>query len=366
MTRHLCLAALVTATSLSLAACSKAVIETVDTAGPMLVRAEPVTLESIRTSVTVTGAVAPSPGADWTITAPENGRIVEMPKAEGDAVKQGDLLVRFEVPSLTAELATRQAEAAGANARVQAARSNATRLAGLLERGIASQRESDEAQRELQEAEATLGQALSGRQAAEILAARVIVIARFAGVVARRWHNPGDQVDASSSDPVLRVIDPTRLEIVAAVPVAQLPAVGPGRAARIFSPTDGSLIEGIVISIPPAVDGSAATGDVRVSLPKTADPKAPALTAGTPVQVEIMSEERTNAMVIPTSAVLREGLEAYVMVAGADGKAHRKSVVVGLVAHERTQIVSGLTAGENVILAGAEAIPDGASITIQK
>ena len=361
MKRHLFVAALVTITSGSFAACSKTEVETVDTAGPLFVHTEQVKRESIRASVTVTGAVAPSPGADWTITAPENGRIVEMPKGEGDVVKQGDLLVRFEVPSLVAELATRQAEAASANARLQTARSNATRLAGLLERGIASQRESDDAHRELQEAEAALGQALGGKQAAEILAARVVITARFAGVVARRWHNPGDQVDASSGDPVLRVIDPTRLEVLAAVPVAQLSLVGPGHAARIFNPTDGSLIAGTVITIPPSVDGGAATGDVRISLPKTV-----ALPAGTPVQIEILSQERPNAMVVPTSAVLHESLDTYVMVAGPDGKAHRKSVKVGLVVHERTQILSGLTDGEHVILAGPEPIPDGAAVTIQK
>lgn len=369
MTRPLSLAALIIATGLTLAACSKADVETVDTAGPLLVRAEAAKLDSIRASITVTGTVAPSPGADWTITAPESGRIVDMPKAEGDIVTAGDLLVRFEVPSLVAELATRQAEMSAANARVQSARSNATRLNGLLERGIASQREADEARRELQEAEAGLSQAQSGKQAAEILAARVVINARFAGVVARRWHNPGDQVDASTADPVLRIIDPARLEIVAAVPVAQLALISPGKIARIFNPTDGSIIEGKVITTPAAVDGTSATGDVRISLPATAvaaTGPTGALTVGTPLQVEILSDERKNVMVVPTAAVLHEGNDTFVMVAGTDGKAHRKGVVVGLVARERTQIVSGLTAGESVILAGPEPIPDGASITIQK
>jgi multidrug efflux pump subunit AcrA (membrane-fusion protein) len=160
---------------------------------------------------------------------------------------------------------------------------------------------------------------------------------------------------------VLRVIDPARLEILASVPAAQLSLVGPGHAAKIFNPGDASVIDGAVIHVPPLIDPSAATGDVRVSLPKGSN-----LTAGTPVQVEIMSEERQSVMVIPTSAVLREGEEAYVMLAGNDGKAHRKSIVVGLVAHERTQVASGLAVGDNVILAGPEPVPDGASITIEK
>jgi membrane fusion protein, multidrug efflux system len=361
MKTQLSLAALVAVIGFSCAACHKTAEETVETAGPMLVQTGPVALESIRATVTAVGTVAPSPGADWTIAAPENGRIVDMPKNEGDAFKQGDLLVRFEVPSLSAEIAARQAETAATNVRVQTARSNATRIAGLFSRGIAPQRDNDDARRELQEAETAYGQALGNKDATDALAAHLVVNARFDGVVARRWHNPGDQVEMGAADPVLRVIDPTRLEIVAAVPVSQLSLVGPGRPVRIFNPSDGSTTESAVITAPSIKDTMVATGDVRVALPKTT-----VLPAGTAVQIEILSEERTHAMVVPTSAVLREGADAYVMVAGGDGKAHRTPVVVGLIARERTQIMSGLTAGDRVILPGPEPVPDGAAIAIQK
>jgi membrane fusion protein (multidrug efflux system) len=356
------------------------------------VRAEAARLESIRASITVTGTITPAPGADWTITAPETGRVVEMPKAEGDLVKEGDLLARFEVPSLTAELVARQSDVTAATARVQSARSAATRLSGLLARGIASQRDTDDAHRELQDAEASLGQAQSAKAAADAVAARVVIRARFAGVVVRRWHSPGDAVEASASDPVLRVIDPTRLEIVAPVPMAQVATMAPGSPARIFNPADASMLDGSVIAVPTLMNAGAATGDVRVSLPATLSPTvstaapvagatapvasaanatAPAagplpLTVGMAVQLEIMSEERPNAIVIPSSAVLREGMDAYVMVAGADGKAHRQSIMPGLAARERTQVIAGLRPGELVILAGPEPVPDGALITVQK
>ena len=49
---------------------------------------------------------------------------------------------------------------------------------------------------------------------------RTVVRARFAGIVAKRFHNPGDTVDGAAGDPVLRVIDPRRLQIVSACPWA--------------------------------------------------------------------------------------------------------------------------------------------------
>ena len=365
MPRSRVLATLVALVGVSIAGCSKtSTSETVDTSGPLLVRAESVRLDTVRASVIVTGTVMPSPGADWTITAPESGRVAEITKLEGDVVKEGDVLVRFEVPSLQTELAMRQTETSQANVRFQAAKATATRLSGLFARGIASQRDNEDASRDLQDAEAAVRQAQSNKEATDLVASHLVVKARFAGVIAQRWHNVGDQVEPTTTDPVLRVIDPTRLEVVAPVPAASLPLITPGRAARIFNPTDGSLIDGTVLTMPLVADPPAPTSDVRVSLPKTVT-----LPAGTPVQLEILSDARSNVLVVPTSVVLRDGAanaDAYVMVAGADGKAHRKSVQVGLVALDRTQILSGLTVGERVILPGPEPITDGASVSIQK
>lgn len=346
-------------------------------------------IDTIRATVLVTGAVAPSPGADWTILAPENGRVADLPKAEGDIVKVGDLLARFDVPALAADVAARQSELAQANARLQAAKLNAARIAGLFARGIIAQREHDDAKREQQEAEMAVTQALAAKQTIDADAVRTVVTARFDGLVLRRWHNVGDQVIASSADPVLRVIDPSRLEVIGAVTPAQAALIRPGNTVRIMNPMDGTALEGTVITLPTTIDPSATTVDVRVALPKlppppiaAASPAAkpapttasappepapvPAFTVGTAVQFEILSEERAGALIVPTSSLLRDGAITYVMVAGGDGKAHKKTVVVGLVARERAQIISGLTAGERVIVAGTEAVPDGATITVQK
>ena len=65
------------------------------------------------------------------------------------------------------------------------------------------------------------------------MAGRATVRATFDGIVARRMHNPGDLVEATASDPVLRVIDPRRLEVVAAVPLADAPRVEVGAPAHL-------------------------------------------------------------------------------------------------------------------------------------
>jgi multidrug resistance efflux pump len=69
--------------------------------------------------------------------------------------------------------------------------------------------------------------------AAAALAARTTCHATFPGVVANALPQPGDFVEPAASDPVLRVINPAQLQVVASVPVADLSRVAVGHSAEI-------------------------------------------------------------------------------------------------------------------------------------
>jgi RND family efflux transporter MFP subunit len=339
--------------------CSGKSVEEVETTAAAQVKTLTLAPKMVEGVVTATGTVSAAPGADWTITAPEPARIVELPKAEGDRVTPGDLLVRFEIPSLATDVATRRAEAETAHARVDNAEANVTRLTTLVEHGVAAQKELEDARRELAEARAALAQADSANQNAAVLASRSVVRARFPGVVAKRAHNPGDMVDASASDVILRVIDPARLQVVAAVAIADVRRIEIGRPVRIFVPGSDEPETGKVLTRPAVVDPTGVTADVRVSFAG-----ATRFAAGTPVRVEIVAEQRPNALAVPAEAVLHEDEDAFVMVAGSDNKAHKRKVEIGLTTPREAEIADGLKAGDVVIVQGQQGLPDGAAIAI--
>jgi RND family efflux transporter MFP subunit len=354
-------ALVVTVVALAAAGCGHQAVEELETTAAPAVRTVTVTAKTFEGVVSAAGLVSAAPGADWTITAPEPARIVEMPKAEGDRVKPGDLLVRFEIPSLSTDLAARRSEVQQAQARVENAQASVTRLTTLVEHGVAAQKELEDARRELAEARAALTQAESARSNAEVLESRTVVRARFAGVVARRTHNPGDLVEARASDVILRVIDPSRLQVVASVAIPDLARVRVGQAARIMVPGGEASEEGKVLTRPAAVEAGGVSADVRIAF------DAPTrLAAGTPVRVEIVAEQHSNALAVPADAVLHEDDEAYVMVAGSDNKAHKHKVTTGLATPREVEITSGLNAGDAVITQGQQGLPDGSAITVAK
>ncbi len=350
--------------ALATSACDKPVLEETATTAVVPVTAEAAHADTLRMMITVSGTVAPAPGADWVITAPEAARIAELPRSEGDVVAEGDLLVRFDIPTLAADVSAKRAGVAQAAARLDLARATVTRLSGLVTKGVAARREVEEAQREQLDAEATLAQAQSALEAANALAGRAVVRSRFAGVVARRWHNAGDFVEASAADPVLRVINPARLQVLAAVPIADLARVRPGHTARIIGPGGPPDSDGESASVTARsaqIDPASATGDVRLSLTKPST-----LTVGTTVQVNIVAEERRAAVVVAAAAVMHDGGATFVMVAGGDGKAHKHAVTVGLVTHDLVEILTGVAVGDMVITKGLDGLPDGAAITVGK
>jgi RND family efflux transporter MFP subunit len=345
------------AVALLLTACGKDAPEAVETETVVRVRTEPAAMGDVRATIHATGTVTPAPGADQLVTAPESARIIALPKAEGDRVRRGDLLVRFEIPSLSADAASKSAEVDRARARLENAKAAQTRAHDLFARGVAARKEVEDADRERSDAEAALREAEAGQRASATLAGRTEVHARFDGVVASRTHNPGDVVDASATDPILRVIDPSRLEVVAAVPLSDIADVQEGAAARLLL-AGGEEPEPLkVISRPAAVQAQTGTAPVRLAFLRRA-----ILPAGTPVQVDIDGPLHENVVVVPASAIVREGDEAAVFLV-KDGKAQRRAVTLGVSGGDRVEVRSGLRAGEPVIVSGQNGLPDGTAVT---
>jgi RND family efflux transporter MFP subunit len=344
------------------AGCHKAAPEETETTAAVPVEVALARVGTLRAAVVATGTADPMPGADWTIIAPVPALVAEITKADGDRVRKGELLVRFEAPPLAADLATRSGDLAAARARLENARKNEARLTGLLERGIASRKEVEDAQKELREAEAAVRQASGTQAAAADLAAQAIVHARFDGLVAHRSHNPGDIVEAAASDPVLRVVDPSRMQVTASVPVAQLTSIAVGQPAKVLVPgaDEDSVEPARVISRPASVDVATGTAVVRLSLGSGSR-----ITAGTPVQVEIETEEHKDVVIVPAAAVVHEEGEAAVFVIGADQKAHKKKVEVGIETTKEAEIRSGVLVSQKVVVKGQDELPDGATVTVQ-
>jgi RND family efflux transporter MFP subunit len=315
-------------------------------------------IDTVRDTVVVRGQVVPSAAAEQVVTAPEAGELVEAPKGEGDTVQAGDLLARFEIASITAEVQARQIDLAEAKLKYETARAEAARLNSLNERGLISRNALDAGKSALASAESAMGQAKSHLDTARSGQERTIVRARFAGVVAKVLHKPGEIVTGGSGDPVLRVVDATRLQIAAQVPLSAFERVLPGQPAVVQGDTGATEAAAVALRLAPAAGSS--TGEIRLQMPSPT-----ALKIEATVQVQLLLEERRDVIVVPQQAIQKDGTTAFVWIAGEDRQAHRREVRTGLASGSIIQVVSGVAAGEQVIMTGITELAEGTPITFR-
>ncbi len=333
---------------------------------------ERVRLGNIRGTVSATGIVSTLPGATFAVVAPQLARIAEVTKNVGDPVTSGEVLVRFEFPSLRAQTVVDAAGVKAAELRVQQARLAQSRLKALVDRGAASRSEMDDAERELASAEGELLTAKAAATATGTQSQSTAVRAPFDGTVTERLHNVGDTARPEDSDAILRLIDPKQVQVTATVSVADAGRFVVGASARAIAegamarggvavPQSGATAAPVLLRVltRPAPEVGARSIEITLAFDTPTD-----LQPGTQVGVEIDAEQRSNVPLVPAIAVLKDDPKQPVVVVAAGDVAERRPVVIGLVDAENIEILSGLKSGELIITQGHTALRDGTPISV--
>jgi RND family efflux transporter MFP subunit len=353
------IAGVAVALAITLAGCDKTQSPNPADEGPLAVAVAARTAEtgSLRAVIRASGVVVPAEGAEFLLIAPEPARILEVTRAENDPVSSGDVLVRLELPFASQDVVRQRAELARVQAQLEGERLAQARTRDLVDRGLVARRELETADRSLAEAQDAVTRAAAAAAVADTAAARAVIRAPFSGIVARRLHNPGDMVQAAATDPILRLVDPARVEIIATVTAAEAPRVLPGASARLVNAVDGATVALSVASRGAAAGNG---GSVPVRLVAASPLTVPVDTA---VAIEIDAEERAGVVFVAPEVIVRDGNESVVMVAVGD-RAERRIVQTGVAIERRVEVVSGLRAGELVITQGHIGLPDGALINV--
>ena len=180
------------------------------------------------------------------------------------------------------------------------------------------------------------------------------------GVITDRPLYPGEM--ATAGTPLLTVMDISEVIARAHIPQPDAALLKLGDEATLTAPGEDQSVKGKITVISPALDPNSTTVEIWIQAKNPAQRLKP----GTSVHVSMLAKTISNALIIPAASLLTaEDGATSVMLAGADGRAHQKVVKVGVRQGDEVQIVDGLQAGDQVVAAGAYALPDNTKITIQ-
>ena len=260
------------------------------------------------------------------------GRITRLNFADGQTVKQGQVLVVLDA-------AVNQAEVQQARAELSIAKANFKRNAELAQQKFIAERVKEESAVNVQVLEARLALAQARLSKFEIKAP-------FSGTVGIRNVSVGDYVKDGAD--LVNLEDISSVKVDFRVPEKFIDRVQKGQAIELLiDALPGKEFRAQVDAIDPQIDSSGRSALLRG---RVANPEA-RLKPGMFARVRLILEERENAMVIPEEAIVPMGNKATVWKV-VDAKAQRTEIRTGLRRDAKVEITEGLRIGDTVVTAG--------------
>lgn len=312
------------------------------------------------------------------------GQVLTLPVKEGDKVTKGQVLFTVDTSTVTSTLGALQESYSATKAATDSAISSAQigvqqaqqaldNTKALYEVGAAAAQDVTRAEQALAQAQAGVAQAQAQQSAslAQIQASMDqintqaslgTVKAPCAGTVTA--VNVANGGMASSAQPGVVIAEDSKVEVTASVAEDVFADIHEGdNAGVVISVLSDDMVQGTIGSLPAAANLQTSLYDIPVQLPAGTNPPI-----GSFATVTFYTARRSDALSVPTEAILTgSGDERYVFVVedGDEGETAARVVVqTGLVSKTDTEIVSGLSEGDRVVVKGQSYLSDGAMVRV--
>ena len=304
----------------------------------------PATLSAIGTVAAVQGV---------TVSADLPGTVARVAFESGRGVRKGEVL---------AELDTRQerAQLAAIEAQQELARLNYNRLKGLLADRVISQAEFDRAAADQKETDARLGEVHATIE-------RKTIRAPFDGVLGIRLVNLGQYLAAGDAVVPLQSLHPIYVNF--GVPQQDIGQIRVGHRIQVTArDVAGVAFSGRVTALDSIVDQATRNVQVQATLPNTTGQ----LRSGMFVQTELLLGASQSVIAVPASAINYAPFGDSVFVVtdlkGQKGETYRgvrqQFVKLGGSRGDQVAIVSGVSAGDEVVTSGVFKLRNGAAVVV--
>ncbi|MDC7807388.1 efflux RND transporter periplasmic adaptor subunit [Luteimonas sp BLCC-B24] len=320
-----------------------------------------------------------------TVSAKITGRVREVRIEEGQRVEAGDVMATLDPIDADAQralsasqLAAARSQTGSVQAQLAQAEADAARLASLVDQQLVSRAQYDQAvaQRDALRAQLVTAQR-NARVAADSLAIadlgvdNTVVRAPFSGVVTAKAAQPGEIVSPLSAGGgftrtgIGTIVDMDSLEIEVDVGEAFIGRVQPKM------PVEATLnaypdwkIPAEVIAIIPAADRGKATVKVRIAIKE----KDARIVPDMGVRVSFLeapkaeAAEQPRGVRVPGAAIVQRDGAEVAFVLGEDNTVAQRALETGIALGNDRQVLSGVTAGETVVLDPPDTLADGARV----
>ena len=296
-----------------------------------------------------------------TVKAKVSGEIRQVLVREGETVKAGQVLARFDTGDLDAKLADRAGAVQASRAQLALAEKTRQQNHTLLKQGFISQNAYDSAESNMSVNQGTLKSYEAQVQLARNALRDAVVTAPLAGTVAKRHVQPGEKVNFDS--PLFTVVDLGKMELQAMVPANDIPEITTGMPVQLsIDGFNDRAFTGTVERINPMTEAGTRAILVFVQIP---NPDA-ALKGGMFATGRVRLANAAAVPTLPATAIRTEAGLNFVWTIES-GKLIRRNVTLGRrdEATARVEVKSELPASAQVLAARFDNLKEGAPAVLR-
>ncbi len=299
-----------------------------------------------------------------TLSALVNGQITEMIISKGQVVSQDQVLARFDRREADAELERLRAEQELAEQKTILARQTLDRLLNMGAGGNVSQQQIDDAQTEWRIATAQLKVSKAAYRIAAIQREKFDVTAPFDGVITEKTTEVGQWVEAGT--PLFTLVALRGREIEVNIDSSDRGQVRLDQVAMLVSEAwpEQPWSESIHWLAPAvATRDSEALNSFTARL--TLGPDAPPLILGQQVDVELIIEQKADALKIPYEALIESEGSRKVAVIDSAKRIQLRDIVTGIEDITFVEVISGIDGDERLAPVLEQAYVSGQTVSVE-
>jgi multidrug efflux system membrane fusion protein len=350
---------------------SKAASQAQNAAGARKMPPIPVTAAQAKKGdigVYITGLGSVTPLYTVSVRTRVDGQLMKVLYKEGDTVQKGKLLAVIDPRPFEVQLVQAEGQLAKDQATLANARTDLDRYEALIKRNAVAEQVLATQRATVTQDEGVIKTDQGAVDAAKLNLVYCNITAPITGRIGLRLVDPGNFVQASSTNPLLVITQIEPISVIFTISEDQVPIVAQKfRAGQAMPVTayDRNLTTKIATGKLETMDNQIdqTTGTLR--LRAVFDNKDHVLFPNQFVNAQLLVDDKHGVTLVPNAGIQRNGTNTFVYLVKPDGAATIRQVTIGTGNSRETEVVSGLQPGDVVVTMGVDKLQEGSKVQAQ-